>query len=125
MISTVMKIVLLPTAIAYEFTFALFIMPLCYGKRKLGIFGFVPLWLLYWCLLPVTIIPKVGKYIGYLNNAANWCMGYPSSSTVSSTLGGRIDRGEASWVEIIHCKVLGMYDPSGSHCSKSCKGFLR
>jgi len=120
----VLKILLVPAVIAYMFTVSLFIMPVVYGRRKLGVIGYIPCWLLHWCLILLTFIPFVGDFCQWLNKASNWCMGYSISTTVSSQIGRRISSGVASKIEIIHCRLLAMYDGRGYHCTKCAKSFL-
>ena len=118
------KLFLLPMFLAYEFTFSLWIMPLIYGKRKWGIFGFAPLWLLHWCLISFTWIKPIGKLCSNCNKWSNGCMGYDWGKTVSSQLGKRVDNGTASWVEIVHLRILATYDGRGWHGTKNAKKFF-
>ena len=120
----ILIIALLPSIIAYEMLIVLFIMPLIYGKRKIGIIGFIPCWLIYWCSLPLGIIPALGRKLGYLNNCANWCMGYSIKDTVSKSTGRRVDYEVASKVEIVHLKIFGMFDSRGWHGSPLCVGYF-
>jgi hypothetical protein len=117
-ISTIAKIILAPAVIAYMFTISLFVMPLVYGKRKWGIVGYIPCWLLHWCLILLTFVPFIGGFCQWLNKASNWCMGYSINSTVSSQLGKRIESGEASIIELFHCRLLATYDSRKYHCTK-------
>jgi len=117
---TIAKMLFIPLMLMYEFTISLFVMPLLYGRYKLGIFGYVPTWLFY-ALLAVLFSwwhETIGEHINKLNRLANYFMGFTDGSTVSTELGKRIDRGEASSVTCLHCRILAIYDRRGYHCSE-------
>lgn len=116
----ILQIVLLPLFLVYMFTFSLFIMPLLYGKWKLGIIGYVPVWLLY-ALLAIPFAwwdNPIQNAVNNLNRLANAFMGHDGWRTVSTTLGKRIDEGKASWVTCLHCRILAVYDRRKWHCSE-------
>ena len=120
----ILKIFLLPTFIAYQFTLSLWVMPLIYGIRKWGIIGWVPLWILHWSLLLLTWVKPIGWLCSKSNKWSNGCMGYDWNKTVSSTIGKRVDAGEASWVEIYHLRILATYDSRKYHGSKNAKALF-
>ena len=114
----------IPTTI-YMSTISLFIMPIIYGKRKWGVVGFIPLWILN-IILSITLLivyrPWVSPVHDFLNKLSNKCMGY-GWRTVSNELGIRIDNNIHTKIECIHCSLLGIYDPAGWHCSPKAKGY--
>jgi len=118
---TIAKVLFIPFMLAYEFTFALFVMPFLYGKKIGGAIGFILAWLLYFVLIFFSWIPSIGDNMHKINRLANYFMGYMNGQTVSSTLGDRIDDGKASWVSCLHCRILAVYDRRGYHCSERAK----
>ena len=122
----ILKILFLPFALLYLFTFSLVLMPIIYARNKLGTLLFAPIWLINITLILIsTVIDFVLKTSNtsrieqYFNKLSNKVLGYNTGRTVSDELGARIDSGKASWVSCLHCRILATYDSAGWHCSKN------
>jgi hypothetical protein len=119
----ILKVLLIPFTLLYMISISLFVMPLIIAKRYWGYPIYVFVWGVYFIGIWFTFVPYIKDYWGILNNIACWGIS-GEWRTTSSYIGHIIDSNEASWIELFHCKLLANWDKSGSHCSKSCKGFL-
>jgi len=113
------KILFLPIGFSFLITVSLFIMPLLYGKNRMGYPAFIIMWIVYLIMSIIFFWNKqIRGNLHLLNKVGNTFMGYDGFNTTSSELGDRIDDNEASLVSCLHCRILAVYDRRKWHCSK-------